>query len=121
MIVAGLALGVLALLNGWWSARGGTRRAACHLDRAWLDFRDAFGAMWGLRVIERMNDLARRQRTPIRLTWWGFRDPDRLGQPLQLEHALETVLTQGMRNVLRRFVSEAWLVERLGPDRTAGV
>jgi hypothetical protein len=38
----------------------------------WFDFRDAFGTLWGLRVVERFNDTARRSNWPVRLGWRGF-------------------------------------------------
>ena len=42
------------------------------LDSQWLKFRDAFGAFWGLRAMQRINQGAESAALPIRLTWRGW-------------------------------------------------
>ena len=38
----------------------------------WIPFRDAWGAAWALRVLERVNQSAARNGWPERLTWFGL-------------------------------------------------
>ncbi len=38
----------------------------------WIPFRDAWGAAWALRVLERVNQTAARNGWPERLTWFGL-------------------------------------------------
>lgn len=40
----------------------------------WIPFRDAWGAAWALRVLERVNQTAARNGWPERLTWFGLVD-----------------------------------------------
>jgi hypothetical protein len=85
------------------------RRAASPVDRAWLDFRDHFGVVWGLRVAQRINASAEMYDWPVVLSWGGFcRRED--GQPVG-EVPAETL--ESLRTLLRRFVSPAWLDQRL--------
>lgn len=76
-------------------------------DRAWLDFRNAFGTLWGLRVAARFNQSAEQLGWAMRLGWQGLepaaaapRSPqiDPIGQ----EHAMRQVLG----SLLRRFVDD---------------
>jgi hypothetical protein len=84
-----------------------------------VDFRNAFGAAWGLRVQERFNALAQRHRWPVYLTWHGFRPlggalgPER-PDPVSADR-LEALLVEALRSVLWRFVSPRWIAVRL-PD-----
>lgn len=48
------------------------RRPGSPQDQTWLSFRDAFGAVWALRISERVNAVAKAQRWPIRLGWHGL-------------------------------------------------
>ncbi len=96
-------------------------RANLPCDRLWLDFRDTFGALWALRVAERINQEARRRQWDIVLTWVGFRRAD--GSPLNDSPqnggnllAEYPALSPLMRNLLRRFVSRSWMEERLGGE-----
>jgi hypothetical protein len=83
------------------------------LDRLWLDFRNAFGSFWALRVQERMNDAAKRHDWPVELAWSGWiqRDGTLLQKPLppEVERQILTIL----RGLLRRFVNHAWIEARL--------
>ncbi|MBX9792173.1 MAG: hypothetical protein K2Y37_24895 [Pirellulales bacterium] len=82
------------------------RTALAPWDRTWLDFRDSFGTLWGLRVIERFNDVARRSGWPVRLTWSGFE----FEQEVQGELILQ--MRAAMASLLWRFVSDDWLQRR---------
>ncbi|MEK6234926.1 MAG: hypothetical protein N2C14_09455, partial [Planctomycetales bacterium] len=116
--LAGLAL--LAL--GFPAAR----KAEHPADRAWLDFRDAFGALWGLRVAERFNAAAEQYDYGGRLRWHGLDaeileadvlDPESLRPD---DPANERELPENMRRVLeillQRFVSREWLRDRRGSE-----
>ena len=71
-LLLGLALCVAAI--GLAAAGLPARRAQrVPLDRLWLDFRDLFGALWGLRVAERVNASAALYRWNVALSWDGFR------------------------------------------------
>lgn len=88
-------------------------------NRAWLDFRDAFGALWALRVMERMNAATRRLGWKNQLTWRGFRagdDPQRAAAIAQ-ELALDPSAERSFRMLLRRFVDSDWYPPN-APDST---
>ncbi|MBI1325185.1 hypothetical protein GC170_18630 [bacterium] len=58
--------------------------------RLWIPFRDAWGAAWALRVLERVNQTAARNGWPERLTWFGLVDvpemqTESIGDGLRLE------------------------------------
>ena len=91
------------------------RHAAGSLDTVWRDFRDAFGLLWGLRVAEQVNQVARMSNWPLSLRWRGF--VNERGEALDwnaLPDQTRESLDQVMRNLLRRFVSSAWITARLG-------
>jgi hypothetical protein len=86
------------------------RKSAAHsLNRLWLDFRDAFGAVWGLRVQQRVNQSASMYAWNVRLDWHGFSPRDASAISPQMQKAIE----DNMKSVLRRFVSPQWIGERL--------
>src|SRR5262249_59473752 len=41
-------------------------------EAVWFWFRDHWGVVWALRVLERFNRSAEAQRWPLRLSWQGF-------------------------------------------------
>jgi hypothetical protein len=88
-------------------------------DRLWLDFRDDFGLVWGMRLLERVNSLARTAGADVMLGWRGFYRPLAAVKPPQsplCESTLDGELAKiepGIRNLLRRFVSDAWIDQRL--------
>lgn len=107
------------------------RRQLPQQDRWWLDFRDLFGAMWALRVMERVNSVAQSQQLRLTLTWWGFQpamhaeDGQRLGDADRPEGrdsaespAIESrdleLIEKAFRSMLWRFVSEPWIAARGG-------
>jgi hypothetical protein len=94
-------------------ARTPRSTAANPYDCLWLDFRDLFGLFWSLRLQERVNAVAAASGWPLWLGWRGFRDPA-TGRPLkQVDPAIEPTLRTSMRGLLRRFVSNRWIAERL--------
>ncbi len=81
------------------------RRSAVGWTAAWLNFRDAFGAAWALRVADRLNQAAKKLDWNFVLKWSGFNNPDNRHVDLSLHPAAE----RSFRMLLRRFVSEKWL------------
>jgi hypothetical protein len=75
-------------------------------DRLWLDFRDLYGLLWGLRLQERVNAASHAAGWGIELQWPGLSVP---GIPPQHQDALR----QAMTGLLRRFVSHEWIASRL--------
>ncbi len=87
------------------------------LDSAWLDFRDRFGLLWGLRVAEQVNVAARTAEWPFSLRWRGFVDDE--GDSLDansLSADTRQALEQVLNNLLRRFVSADWIASRTPED-----
>jgi hypothetical protein len=104
--------GMAALVLAWLLIAAELPRsepAALPLDRVWLDFRDALGVVWALRIMERVNASARMYDWPVTLTWSGFR-PCNSDETAAMPAAVE----ENLRTLLRRFVSPAWIDARLG-------
>lgn len=87
-VPAGLALAGLSAMIGRKS------RAEPGLARLWAWFRDHWGAVWGLRVLERFNRAAESAGWTVRLGWPGPIDPD-----ANVEDGAESTL----KALLRRF------------------
>lgn len=104
-----VALSLLA--SAWTLAALPIRRSPdlAGLDRLWLDFRDAFGVVWALRVAERFNASVAKYNWPVTLHWHGFLPHDPQADVVVMPAAVE----QNLRGLLRRFVSAAWIDERL--------
>lgn len=103
----GLIAGAIAC--AWWQ----TRRSAAksNWDAVWIDFRNAYGLVWSLRVLERVNTTNKLAGLSSELTWFGFSSPDAAEEtptPQELASREKT-----MRTLLRRFVSRAWIDARL--------
>jgi hypothetical protein len=103
--------GLAAIVCAWlllaadWPA---ARQSASPLDRLWLDFRDALGAAWALRVAQRMNASAKMQGWPVWLGWNGFERREG-GQIRQVPDVVE----ESFRAILGRFLSPEWIDARL--------
>lgn len=110
--VWGLALMVASRL-ALVAAMGLRRPAIEPLDRLWLEFRDRFGMLWALRVAERVNSAAEQQDWNVVLLWAGFRTREGGHPASSLAPSTQRVLHQNLRNLLRRFVSQTWIDERL--------
>ncbi|MEM9351632.1 MAG: hypothetical protein AAGA92_01335 [Planctomycetota bacterium] len=73
-----LLLAVAALRRGLTASNAKARHghqpesAANRQTARWIAFRDAFGAFWSLRVMQRVNQTAELQNWPVRLEWAGF-------------------------------------------------
>jgi len=79
------------------------------LDALWLEFRNAYGAVWSLRVAARLNAAADVCRWPVRLEWSGLKLHDRTLDTEPLPSELQRAVWTNMRSILRRFVSSRWL------------
>ena len=69
----------------------------------WLAFRDAWGAFWALRVLQRVNQTAELSRWPVRLQWSGLISTDDAAPLETLPAAIEAPLNQSLDTLLRRF------------------
>lgn len=84
----------------------------------WIPFRDAWGAAWALRVLERVNQTAARNGWPERLTWFGLIDgepsqaPDEAGDSKLAEAARDMRALASLNVFLRRF-GDAEVIRRL--------
>jgi hypothetical protein len=137
--LAGLALATAAI----WLVRLPMQRRRLPrrpIDRLWLEFRDAYGALWALRVAERFNASAGMYGWPARLRWDGMREAQGRVQAaggelskvtgenckLQIggqgrlrkegEQDVTAAMRQNLKTLLWRFVSPEWIAERLGEE-----
>jgi hypothetical protein len=108
----GLGLIAASAVLSWWLSRR-RRPSAEPLDRLWLEFRDLFGVLWALRLAERVNSAAALTNSDLVLRWSGFQTSagGRITESLSPDAI--RILRQGLENLLRRFVSRAWIAERL--------
>ena len=109
----------IGLVIACWRARSGIHRQGW--NGAWLDFRDAFGSVWALRVAERMNQAARTHHWPARFRWQRIEPVDAPGKDERASSVqpLNDEMELSFRTLLRRFVSPAWIGERLGEASAA--
>ena len=98
-----VALGLVAL--GLPAARS----ASQPIDRCWIDFRDGFGAVWALRVLERVNATATANGWPARLTWRGIA---RIEGATLTDEAQQAMFAN-FKSLLRRFVEPQWIDARV--------
>ncbi len=106
-----LGLFAAALAAAAWLS-GRRAQDAEPLDRAWRDFRNLFGTVWALRLIERIHVLTDQGHWNIRLRWSGFRALD--GRPGELvSDDVRGPLTKNLRSLLLPFVSNEWIAQRL--------
>jgi hypothetical protein len=81
------------------------RKAAHPLDHLWLEFRDAFGVLWALRLAERVNASAKQFGWDAALQWHGFTRADGAGTAADIPPETLHALRQNLKNLLRRFLS----------------
>lgn len=65
----------------------------------WLQFRDCYGAFWGLRIMQRVNETAGLREWPVQLTWSGYEQVN--DEPLNAMPIAE--IDQTLDTLLRRF------------------
>jgi hypothetical protein len=96
-----------------WIARWNAVRvpaAPSSCERIWYWFRDNWGVVWALRVLERFNRAAEVSGWPVRLTWFGLTTltgQEGAGAP---PSPAETEAT--FRNLMKRF-AESWRLDEL--------
>lgn len=112
--VAGLALLTAAIVTTFAAAAFRSRKPAS-VERVWTDFRDAFGAVWTLRIAERLNASAASHAWPVEFSWRGVAVKDAGGDLASLAPALRHRIERELRSYLRRFVSHDWIAARLPP------
>ena len=109
------SLFLAGLVMAWLRPR--PDRSTCWpANRLWLDFRDMFGTLWALRLADRVNRAARQEGWKCHLDWRGFSTEN--------DEPLESLATEGLhqylRNIVRRFASQAWIDWRLEKRNKAG-
>ncbi len=112
----GLVLVSLAIVSAWgFSLRNSRNVNVSVYDRVWFDFRDSFGLFWALRLTERVNDGANQAGWDFDLGWTGFRTKQDFAPLGELAPEIEAPLRNNLQGLLRRFVSQQWISQRLGP------
>ena len=84
-------------------------------ERLWVRFRDAFGAFWALRVMQRVNEGSTHGQWGFQLAWDGLVDPQS-GMPMTVTPDQQAKLEQALRTQLRRFVSADWITRELARE-----
>ncbi len=107
-----LAPAALTLVGAAWVAcrPAGRRSTKTPDDRLWLAFRDCYGAVWGVRVAERVNAMGRKRGWPQRLTWFGIVDSPNATPPLA-DGSPAGEFQRAFHMVLRSFVTADWIAE----------
>jgi hypothetical protein len=75
-------------------------------NRRWRAFRDGWGAFWGLRVLQRVNQTAELSRWPVRLEWWTglvVSDGDQVEGVIAVDKQTVEQIEQAFDSLLRRF------------------
>jgi hypothetical protein len=118
----GFTPGRRALIGSWvawtlalslWIARSNAARippASSSCEKIWFWFRDNWGVVWALRVLERFNRAAEVSQWPVRLTWFGL-------MPLAGQNSTAPApspdLTEAtFRNLMKRF-AESWRLDQV--------
>jgi hypothetical protein len=96
-----------------WIARWSADRvpfAHSSCERLWFWFRDHWGVVWALRVLERFNRAAELSRWPVRLSWFGL-------MPIAAQEPAQPTPPPGeteaaFRNLMVRF-AQSWRLDEL--------
>lgn len=92
----------------WWQTQNVPSHGGWSL--VWTEFRNAFGLVWGLRVMERVNSTAKLCSWANELMWFGFTEQENENDASQAKEREE--VERAMRTLLRRFVSSDWIERR---------
>jgi hypothetical protein len=96
-----------------WIARWNAGRkppAASSCEKIWFWFRDNWGVVWALRVLERFNRAAEVSRWPVRLTWFGLTPV--IGQQDSAPPPSPGETEATFRNLMKRF-AESWRLDEV--------
>jgi hypothetical protein len=92
----------------WRKSRLDARSGGQQLDdlnAAWLRFRDAFGAFWAVRVMQRVNQGVESKEPAITLAWHGWEGlPHVHAAPCDSDNKAILHAAKTQRTALRRFV-----------------
>jgi len=83
------------------------------LQRLWREFCELYGVVWSRRVADRVNQFAAREQWSVRLGTSGFRSQGS-DVPACVHGSRPEVV---MKWVLRRFVDDNWVADRLGSEQ----
>jgi hypothetical protein len=112
---AAMGLGTASFAAGailWIIAVTRSVQSPPSLNRIWLDFRDAFGSFWALRVAARFNQSAELNGWSTRVTWQGFQQDASAGPTGTADADLRLAQQHAIENLLRRFVDTDWMNAR---------
>jgi len=84
------------------------------VNQLWRNFRDCYGALWSVRILQRMEIVAQQQNWPITLMWTGFINRDDL-HPVEPQQARVQL---ALFNLLRRFLNTPQLRASTTTDNT---
>jgi UDP-N-acetylmuramyl pentapeptide phosphotransferase/UDP-N-acetylglucosamine-1-phosphate transferase len=104
------ALALSAWIARWNAQRIPAPPSSSSCEKLWFWFRDNWGVVWALRVLERFNRAAEVSRWPVRLTWFGLltvTGQEGAGPP---PSSAETEAT--FRNLMKRF-AEPWRLDEV--------
>lgn len=107
---SGLTLGFAAVI-GHYSMKRRVAASSPH-EQLWIDFRNAYGIVWTKRVMDRVNWTATEENWPLRLDLFGFVWTMADASDAEREQTIVRLETT-FRWLLKRFVDEAWIDERL--------
>lgn len=94
--------------------------ASDRLVAFWFWFRDHWGVVWALRVLERFNRSAELQGWPFRLAWHGLVDPETASEPAEITPEQRAAAEKTLVSLLRRFVSPERLSATIPSEPNAG-
>jgi hypothetical protein len=83
------------------------------LDRVWNDFRELFGIVWARRIMDRINEDARRQQAVLYLGWHGLETATGEKPTVPLDPAAHAAAEKGLRWLLQKFVDPEWIDRRM--------
>lgn len=107
-----MALGLIGIVSAVQGGLGCPENLRAE-DRAWIDFRDSFGAFWAVRVMLRVNDSAARYEWGLWLSWNGFHQVEIVGSHADFRDGVREALISCLRKLLGDFVDQPWLDARL--------
>ncbi len=88
--------------------------------RLWCEFRDYYGLVWAIRVVDRLNQLFARDKLPVRLQMdgliWNETPSDEADKSFVYQKADKSIFW-----ILGRFVDRDWINARIHVDERADV